>query len=148
MPTKLAFPCAACGTEFGSNRARAEHDKTCPVKRNAELRRIQESLQSQVEDLQRRITLMFGWAARSFANYHAQHLTHARLYHRWIQEDLYQSLRDVESLSHVLQEHSKAYFPYLSKLNREAGLLIEQLKDLSMILETLTSVFGGPEHHA
>lgn len=29
-----------------------------------------------------------------------------------------------------------------------AALLIEQLKDLSMILETLTSVFGSPEHHA
>lgn len=145
MPVKLAFPCAACGTDFGSNRARAEHDKTCPVKRNAELRRIQESLQSQVEDLQRRITLMFGWAARSFANYHAQHRTHAHLYHRWIQEDLYRSLQDVESLNRLLQEHSKAYFPSLSKLNREAGLLIEQLKDLSMIQETLTSVFGSPQ---
>lgn len=29
-----------------------------------------------------------------------------------------------------------------------AALLTEQFKDLSMILETLTSVLGSPEHHA
>lgn len=144
MPAKPVHLCSSCGTEFGSRWALTEHDKTCPVKKNAELRRVQESLQTQIQNLQGRITLMFGWAARSFANYHRQQLTHARLFHQWIHEDLHQALRDVESLSRMLQENSKVHFPLLSNLNREAGLALEQLKDLSTILETLTGAFGSP----
>lgn len=144
MPIKPTHLCPSCGLEFGSKWALAEHDKTCPVKRNADLRRVQEALTSQLESLRRKVTLMFAWAARSFANYHAQHLTHARLFHQWNQEDLGRSLQDVESLTRTLEENSQVHYPFLSSLNREAGLLIEQLKDLSMILETLTNAFGSP----
>lgn len=144
MPTKPAFPCAACGLEFGSRWALTEHDKTCPVKRNAELRRVQESLDTQLQELQGRITLMFGWAARSFANYHAEHLTHARLFHQWITDDLGRAVQDAQRLSQAIQDNSRIHFPFLSKVNKDVGLVIEQLADLTMILQTLTSAFGSP----
>ena len=144
MPTDPAFACSVCGTECGSQGALMKHDKTCVVKRNLKLHQVRESIESKLFNLQGRITLMFGWAARSFASYHGDRMTHARLFHRWLNEDLSQATSDARTLNRMLLDHSHAPLPFLSQLTNDVRLVLEQLADLKVILETLTSVFGRP----
>lgn len=140
---KETFPCPDCGTEFGSKWARTDHEKSCPVKQSAELRRIQEQLEWKRARIERWIHESYVNAARSFAAYHNGHAEQGRRTHQWLAEDFDNAIRDLELLGDGVNQASKAYFPRLNKLRGDVALLVEQAQDLTSILATLNRAYGA-----
>jgi DNA repair exonuclease SbcCD ATPase subunit len=136
------FLCPDCGTEFGSKWARTEHERSCPVKQSAELRRIQEQLEWKRARIERWIQESYRSAARAFAAYHNHQVENGRRMHQWLAEDFHSSIRDLELLSDGVNQASKTHFPRLNKLRSDVTLLVEQVQDLTAILSVLNRDYG------
>src|SRR5436305_1842690 len=133
MPREQSYPCSACEQSFGSKWALTEHAKSCPVKRNAELLRIQEALAWKQERIERAVGLCYRYAARAFSAHYIARVEEARQFRDWFVEEFQQSAAELEQLSHGLREASSLLFPRLERMKREVGTLLEQVKDLQAI---------------
>jgi hypothetical protein len=142
MPKQETYPCPDCGTEFGSKWARTEHERNCPVRQSAELRRIQEQLEWKRSRIERWIHESYLSAARAFAAYHNDEVSNGQRLHQWLAEDFSNAIRDLETLSEGVNQASKVHFPRLNKLRSDVALLVEQAQDLTSILTTLNREYG------
>lgn len=143
MPRMESFACPDCGTEFGSKWARTDHEKHCPVKQSAELRRIQEQLEWKRARIERWIHESYLSAARSFAAYHNGESEHGRRLHQWLAQDFSSTVQELELLSDGVTQANKAHFPRLNKLRSDVTMLLEQAQDLTSILATLNRDYGA-----
>lgn len=142
MTKTETYDCPDCGTAFGSKWARTDHEKSCPVKQSAELRRVQEQLEWKRSRIERWIHEGYLCAARAFAAYHNDQVEHGRRMHQWLAEDFTNTVQELEQLSDGVQAH-RALFPRLSKLRSDVALLLEQTQDLTVILATLNRDYGA-----
>ena len=142
MSKTEAFVCPDCGTAFGSKWARTDHEKHCPVKQSAELRRIQEQLEWKRSRIERWLHEGYLCAARAFAAYHNDQVEHGRRMHQWLAEDFTSTVQELEQLSEGITQASQAFFPRLNKLRLDVALLLEQTQDLTAILATLNRDYG------
>ena len=144
MAKTESYVCPDCGTEFGSGWARTDHEKHCPVRQNAELRRVQEQLEWRRARIERGIQESYRSAARSFAAYHNGEVEHGRRLHGWLAQDFSTTVYELEQLSDGVTQAHKVHFPRLSKLRSEVSLLLEQAQDLTAILAALGRDYGAP----
>lgn len=139
---KETFACSDCGTEFGSKWARTEHEKSCPVKQSAELRRVQEQFEWHKARIEQWIHESYRSVARAFTAYHNSDLETGRRMHQWFAEDFSNRVRDLESLSDAVSQAQRAHFPRMSRLSSDVALLLEQARDLAGMLSTLNRDYG------
>jgi hypothetical protein len=137
--------CADCGTAFGSKWARTDHEKICAVRQSVELRRIQEQLEWKRARIERWVQESYTSAARAFAAYHNGNTVLGQRLHKWLAEDFDSTVRDLEVLSQGISQVGKTHYPRVAKLRSDVGLLVEQTKDLTSILETLNRIQGVPQ---
>ncbi len=142
MSKTESFVCSDCGTAFGSKWARTDHEKHCPVKQSAELRRVHEQLEWKRSRIERWIHESYQYAARAFAAYHNGEVEHGRRMHQWVAEDFSSTVHELEGLSEGVTQAHKAHFPRLSKLRSDVALLLEQAQELTAILATLNRDYG------
>jgi hypothetical protein len=71
MSRVQSYACAACEQIFGSKWALDDHAKNCPVRRNAELARIQEALEWKQSRIESSVGICYRYAARGFLEYNA-----------------------------------------------------------------------------
>ena len=133
MPREQSQICSACEQSFGSKWALTEHAKSCPVKRNAELVRIQEALAWKHERIERAVGICYRYAARALVAHHIAHSNEARRFRDWFTEEFEQSVAELELLGGGLREASQFLFPRLERMKREVNALREQVKDLQII---------------
>lgn len=143
MPKQATYPCADCGTEFGSKWAKEEHERHCPVRQSAELRHTQEQLEWKRSRIERWIHESYLSAARAFAAYHNGEKAGGQRLHQWLAEDFTSAIRDLETLSQGVEQASKVHFPRLNKLRADVKLLLDQAQDLTSILATLNRDYGA-----
>ena len=139
---KDSFACPDCGATFGSKWALTEHAKSCPVKQNAELRRVQEKLDDQKSRVEKWIAESYRNAARAFAFYHNGNAEQAQMMHKWFAEDFDYRIRDLEVLSEGVSQAQRVHFPRMTRLASDVALLLEQAKDLAWMLSTLNRKYG------
>jgi len=143
MSREPSHSCASCEQTFGSKWALTEHAKSCPVKRNAELARIHEALAWKQERVERAIGLCYRYAARAFAAHHSARLEEAHRFRQWFTEEYQEAAGELEQLHSGLLAASKLLFPRLERMKREAGTLLEQIKDLVAIDAVMNRLFAG-----
>ena len=139
---KENFVCPDCGATFGSKWALTDHATSCPVKKNAELRRAQEKLNDKKARVEKWIEESYRNAARAFSFYHNGNVEQARMMHKWLAEDFDYRVRDLEDLSDGIAQAQRVYFPNMTRLASDVKLLVEQTKDLASILSTLNDKYG------
>lgn len=142
MPKTETYPCPDCGVAFGSKWARTEHERSCPVRHSAELRRIQEQLEWKRARIERWVHESYLNAARAFAAYHNGDVASGQRMHQWLAEDCNNTIRDLEDLSDGVAQANQIHFPRWSKLRADVALLVDQAKDLTSILTTLNQAYG------
>lgn len=138
MRKGASYACADCGAVFGSQWARTEHAKACPVANSAELRRVQAGLESRRQSLHVEVETCYRYAARAFAAHHEDRATEARRFLTWLTEDFERLVESLATLSDEVKTASRTLFPRLEATQREVGTLIEQARDLQAITATLT----------
>lgn len=143
MPKPASYPCADCGAAFGSQWARSEHARSCPVTQSAELRRLQAGLESRQHSLRVEVEACYRYAARAFAAHHEDRAEEARRFLTWLTEDFERLVANLTTLGEDLASAGRTLFPRLESTKREVGTLIEQARDLRAIAETLTRLLPG-----
>lgn len=141
MPREGNHLCAACEQAFGSKWAMQEHARSCPARRNAELVRAAEALAWKQEQIERAVGLCYRYAARAFAAHHSGRADEARLFRKWLVDDLAQGVTALAELGSGLREARRVQFPRLGRMNREVGTLLEQASELQNIGGVLRRLF-------
>jgi hypothetical protein len=143
MSRVQSYACAACEQIFGSKWALDDHAKNCPVRRNAELARIQEALEWKQSRIESSVGICYRYAARGFLAYHTGRPEEARRFRDWFVDEYQQSLDNLKQLSSGLREASRLLFPRLERMSREVESLLEQAKDLAAIRAVLIELVDG-----
>ena len=140
MRKGTSYACADCGAAFGSQWARTDHAKVCPVASSGELRRVQAGLESRRQSLHVEVETCYRYAARAFAAHHEDRAAEARRFLTWLAEDFERLVGNLATLSDEVKAASQTLFPRLDATQREVGTLIEQARDLQAITATLTRI--------
>ena len=143
MPRNVTHPCTACEQTFGSKWALDEHQKTCPVRRLGDLKRVQEALEWKKGRIEQSIGECYRYAARSFATHHQVRPAEAVRFLDWLEAEVEQVSLALEDLNQALAEANQPHFPRLTRLRTDVGLLMEQVKDLSSITRVLIGLLKG-----
>ena len=138
-----SYPCSMCGVVLGSQWALSQHAKSCPVGQSAELRRVQDRLESKERSLRAEVDTCYRYAARAFAAHHEARPEEASRFFTWLTEDFERLVHSLHGLSDELAAAHRALFPRLEATKRAVGTLIEQARDLQAIAATLTGLITG-----
>jgi len=143
MSREQRYVCAACELILGSKWALDEHTKSCPVRRNAELVRIQETLAWKQSRVEASIGICYRYAARGFLAHHSARPEEAARFRIWLGDEYQQLVDNMDQLVGGMREASQILFPRLERMTREVKTLLEQAKELAAISAVMEQFLDG-----